>query len=126
MIRRPPRSTRTDTLFPYTTLFRSGGVASLTDGRTIYPHRHDLYSKPLWLCECGAYCGCHRGTTAALGSPFGPVTRTARSLAHAAFDPLWRTKQMTRPDAYSWLSKATGITRERCQMGMLPAAAAKQ
>src|SRR3546814_19286007 len=26
MIRRPPRSTRTDTLFPYTTLFRSQGV----------------------------------------------------------------------------------------------------
>src|SRR3546814_5801111 len=25
MIRRPPRSTRTDTLFPYTTLFRSHG-----------------------------------------------------------------------------------------------------
>src|SRR3546814_7102168 len=33
MIRRPPRSTRTDTLFPYTTLFRSrahgGGVAEI-------------------------------------------------------------------------------------------------
>src|SRR3546814_2014824 len=27
MIRRPPRSTRTDTLFPYTTLFRSPGHA---------------------------------------------------------------------------------------------------
>src|SRR3546814_10619424 len=27
MIRRPPRSTRTDTLFPYTTLFRSRHVA---------------------------------------------------------------------------------------------------
>src|SRR3546814_10501214 len=27
MIRRPPRSTRTDTLFPYTTLFRSCGCA---------------------------------------------------------------------------------------------------
>src|SRR3546814_12165116 len=26
MIRRPPRSTRTDTLFPYTTLFRSGAL----------------------------------------------------------------------------------------------------
>src|SRR3546814_17019666 len=26
MIRRPPRSTRTDTLFPYTTLFRSPAV----------------------------------------------------------------------------------------------------
>src|SRR3546814_4618044 len=30
MIRLPPRSTRTDTLFPYTTLFRS----HLRDGRT--------------------------------------------------------------------------------------------
>src|SRR3546814_20150529 len=32
MIRRPPRSTRTDTLFPYTTLFRSGrnGYAGTT------------------------------------------------------------------------------------------------
>src|SRR3546814_1586949 len=28
MIRRPPRSTRTDTLFPYTTLFRSQGERS--------------------------------------------------------------------------------------------------
>src|SRR3546814_13024057 len=32
MIRRPPRSTRTDTLFPYTTLFRSPWAqAALTD-----------------------------------------------------------------------------------------------
>src|SRR3546814_18150354 len=29
MIRRPPRSTRTDTLFPYTTLFRSYTVTAL-------------------------------------------------------------------------------------------------
>src|SRR3546814_3022063 len=29
MIRRPPRSTRTDTLFPYTTLFRSSDVHAL-------------------------------------------------------------------------------------------------
>src|SRR3546814_5753808 len=29
MIRRPPRSTRTDTLFPYTTLFRSAKAARL-------------------------------------------------------------------------------------------------
>src|SRR3546814_15315246 len=38
MILRPPRSTRTDTLFPYTTLFRShaagsGGRGALADGR---------------------------------------------------------------------------------------------
>src|SRR3546814_1227003 len=29
MIRRPPRSTRTDTLFPYTTLFRSSSAKSI-------------------------------------------------------------------------------------------------
>src|SRR3546814_11366371 len=34
MIRRPPRSTRTDTLFPYTTLFRSSATASArADGK---------------------------------------------------------------------------------------------
>src|SRR3546814_991276 len=38
MIRRPPRSTRTDTLFPYTTLFRSLPVTgNLQDGRTRQP-----------------------------------------------------------------------------------------
>src|SRR3546814_7221671 len=31
MIRRPPRSTRTDTLFPYTTLFRSVGGITESD-----------------------------------------------------------------------------------------------
>src|SRR3546814_9165999 len=35
MIRRPPRSTRTDTLFPYTTLFRSLGEALGLNGGEI-------------------------------------------------------------------------------------------
>src|SRR3546814_2031110 len=33
MIRRPPRSTRTDTLFPYTTLFRSTVLPSFPPGK---------------------------------------------------------------------------------------------
>src|SRR3546814_8673580 len=37
MIRRPPRSTRTDTLFPYTTLFRSLENVGLT----YFDSRHD-------------------------------------------------------------------------------------
>src|SRR3546814_1284893 len=36
MIRRPPRSTRTDTLFPYTTLFRSDPSCTVQDA-------HDLH-----------------------------------------------------------------------------------
>src|SRR3546814_3339216 len=38
MIRRPPRSTRPDTLFPYTTLFRS-------------PARHRAFSTPIELMQ---------------------------------------------------------------------------
>src|SRR3546814_11373012 len=45
MIRRPPRSTRTDTLFPYTTLFRSGYVAQrvtiLVQERVLNPTPYD-------------------------------------------------------------------------------------
>src|SRR3546814_7378412 len=57
MIRRPPRSTRTDTLFPYTTLFRSSRregarrFASAARGPSPFAHlsgyRHDrLHSLP--------------------------------------------------------------------------------
>src|SRR3546814_8194430 len=38
MIRRPPRSTRTDTLFPYTTLFRSARL-SRTARPDAWPHQ---------------------------------------------------------------------------------------
>src|SRR3546814_2043533 len=51
MIRRPPRSTRTDTLFPYTTLFRSVGLgqlvaAGLERRRLREPHDLDLRGRP--------------------------------------------------------------------------------
>src|SRR3546814_9720458 len=41
MIRRPPRSTRTDTLFPYTTLFRSlAGASELDDAADVLAFAH--------------------------------------------------------------------------------------
>src|SRR3546814_19647118 len=41
MIRRPPRSTRTDTLFPYTTLFRSmmGNYLTFDFGKIFFRYR---------------------------------------------------------------------------------------
>src|SRR3546814_4805182 len=42
MIRRPPRSTRTDTRFPYTTLFRSGAVGRDAARIADAPARIDL------------------------------------------------------------------------------------
>src|SRR3546814_6418278 len=40
MLRRPPRSTRTDTLFPYTTLFRSSRLLVDGDGLHALPGLH--------------------------------------------------------------------------------------
>ena len=103
------------------TCIECGSSANLVGGDRIYPHRRDLYHKKFWLCACGAYCGCHPGTESALGSPCGPITRKARSAAHAAFDPLWKGQKMDRRAAYAWLSKATGIPAERCHIGMMTA-----
>src|SRR3546814_7419209 len=44
MIRRPPRSTRTDTLFPYTTLFRSGHAAAISIDKLL--HGEDTRERP--------------------------------------------------------------------------------
>src|SRR3546814_12699011 len=77
MIRRPPRSTRTDTLFPYTTLFRSphtrpvyAVIESLRD-RSIAVHARgieppaDLASMQRVSVGAGLYgemcAGCHLG-----------------------------------------------------------------
>src|SRR3546814_17421153 len=51
MIRRPPRSTRTDTLFPYTTLFRSPSESTLTDYFSGEPFR--LYDIKLYYPHIG-------------------------------------------------------------------------
>src|SRR3546814_12805961 len=57
MIRRPPRSTRTDTLFPYTTLFRSWGCGGWAvrcgcsrrrDGRC---GRCAMHGEPVFSCQ---------------------------------------------------------------------------
>src|SRR3546814_9190815 len=46
MIRRPPRSTRTDTLFPYTTLFRSGREVRDWSARGTAPRRAPTCRRP--------------------------------------------------------------------------------
>src|SRR3546814_2514103 len=56
MIRRPPRSTRTDTLFPYTTLFRSLVTKYLIDAESaIYAmaERHSPLTERMEQCAPG-------------------------------------------------------------------------
>src|SRR3546814_13988110 len=96
MIRRPPRSTRTDTLFPYTTLFRSphgddGGRAGAGDVEAPLPgdapyrqqicdgrhHEMGLRLAEEWLedrrQEAGEECGALAGTGQGRGAPQGDV-----------------------------------------------------
>src|SRR3546814_5218703 len=60
MLRRPPRSTRTDTLFPYTTLFRSWAVAGVRlQGHLDQPcpHRRHVVASLRVLHRSGARAG---------------------------------------------------------------------
>src|SRR3546814_10449903 len=69
MIRRPPRSTRTDTLFPYTTLFRSGEYLPDAAHRHQQQHRRDGHENvveavdqaEIFFVGCGRIaCAAHR------------------------------------------------------------------
>ena len=106
-----------------------GKPAQLTTGEYIYPHRHDLKELRFWVCwPCEAHVGCHRegarvGTVVSDGTlPLGRLAnaalRKAKSRAHAAFDPIWKTGRMRRRQAYSWLAKELGIAVEDCRIGM--------
>src|SRR3546814_8289224 len=66
MIRRPPRSTRTDTLFPYTTLFRSNHS------------RRERFFEPQW-----PWCQRNRGRQSHSDWPFG-LSQILRSEEHTS------------------------------------------
>src|SRR3546814_14750909 len=85
MIRRPPRSTRTDTLFPYTTLFRSDD-----DRVLLQPQRRQFGQH---AADIGVHALHHRGIGADIaavhlagiggGAALGGVART-RSEEHTS------------------------------------------
>lgn len=104
-----------------------GSDCRLTDGREIYPHRGDLYEKPVWKCdECNATVGCHPDTTIPLGYAANKETRRARSLLHEKMlDPLWKNapgddgdKRAARRKVYKYLTAQLGIEHSQCHTGM--------
>lgn len=97
-----------------------GAPAALVTGREVYPHRPDLYAKPYWAClPCGAWTGCHPGTTKRMGRIANSETRRLKMAAHAAFDPLWKSGRMSRKKAYSWLQEQTGLSARDCHIGWM-------
>src|SRR3546814_12613032 len=73
MIRRPPRATRTDTLFPYTTLFRSAPAAQAARPRSC----GSSSESPTHPCQDRAQCRYAAWThpPRCNGSPPGPNAR---------------------------------------------------
>lgn len=115
-----------------------GRPAVLVKGNVIYPHRADLHALNFWECSpCGAYVGCHRRGTfertngkkivhhgdEPLGRLANAALRQAKQAAHAAFDPLWKSKRFsTRKHAYAWLAEQLGVSVENCHIGMFDVA----
>lgn len=97
-----------------------GKPAKLARGFELYPSRKDLAKLYFWACDpCGAYVGCHRDSNAVpLGRLADANLRSAKRIAHAAFDPLWKEFGMRRADAYQWLAESLGIPGSECHIGM--------
>jgi len=57
--------------------------------------------------------------TIPLGRLANPELRRLKQAAHHAFDPLWKTGDMDRRDAYAWLAEKMGISVENCHIGMM-------
>ncbi|TKK33236.1 zinc-finger-containing protein [Pantoea agglomerans] len=97
-----------------------GNDAALVSGKEIYPHRPDLYGLQFWSCSpCNAWVGCHKRSNAVpLGRLANAELRKAKSAAHAAFDPIWKSGLKSRRGAYEWLSKRLSIPFKDCHIGM--------
>src|SRR3546814_12080036 len=105
MIRRPPSSTRTDTLFPYTTLFRSDTRLAMVIQAAHMEHRQAYGTRRLWrvLVERGESCGRHR--VARLRRRHGVVTLRRRRFLRARA-PYQRVPAAPNPLAWPFASAA--------------------
>lgn len=43
--------------------------------------------------------------------------RQARIDAHRWFDAIWKQTELTRGQAYAWLAKQLGLSKQRCHIG---------
>ena len=53
-------------------------------------------------------------------------THKARQAAHAAFDPIWRSKKLSRTEAYQKLATALAIEQRHCHMKKMDVATARK
>lgn len=86
------------------------GTTVPVKGSEIYPHMPRLHQKNYWLCDCGAYVGCHGDTLRPLGRPANAKLRKVRSDLHGMMDQLWKQGYITRETLYLELSQHLAIS----------------
>src|SRR3546814_11416076 len=98
MIRRPPRSTRTDTLFPYTTLFRSGRVLGQRMSSAWFPVRTTVGVAGM-LPVFGGFSAAQAVMmwTGLLGIGAAYMSLHASRDAAAIYDPLVQSEALVKP-----------------------------
>ena len=96
-----------------------GEWAEKTTGRKVYPRREDLHHLVIYAClPCDAWVGAHKDSGKPLGRLANAELRAAKRAAHAAFDPLWKSGQMSRSKAYALLAEKMGIDPKDAHIGM--------
>lgn len=77
------------------------------------------YGSNVYSCKpCDAYVGTHKGTKQPLGTLAQYELRELRKKAHAHFDPLWKSKEMSRTEAYAWLKEELELENGQAHIGM--------
>lgn len=73
----------------------------------------------IYYCKaCQAYVGVHKGTNKPLGILANAELRGWKKRAHFYFDRLWKSKIMTRAQAYKWLSEQLNKNIAQTHIGM--------
>src|SRR3546814_9894044 len=94
MIRRPTRSTRTDTLFPYTTLFRSASAPNSVSAAMRVISSALSASRPSRTPPRQASASPKRTSTSSLPSPSGPAGRSGLLFSGTSFSVPTRVERI--------------------------------
>jgi hypothetical protein len=98
-----------------------GGIIRLVPAESIYGESADrlgLKGESIYQCQnCNARVGCHKGTTRPLGNVANETLRLKRIETHNVFDAYWKSRKMTRTQAYKWLAKSLGLSDKQAHIG---------
>ena len=98
-----------------------GGIIRLVPASTIYgasAERLGMTDEKVYQCQnCNARVGCHHGTTRPLGNVANEVLRLKRMETHRVFDAFWRSRAMSRTQAYQWLAQQMELPESEAHIG---------